>query len=257
VVDCAEEQLDDPEVGGEVDWGVGAGHLFLLVLEIGCAVDHRANLRILIKLSKKFLRCLVVSNLCELECNTTTSVLWETLLESVECVSDSIENGILWLTSGLAIGDGNDQDWLPELPLTGLGEYYLINDLLSEGSAHGSKTLKLDATHDLLNLCLSGNAVLERSTLRITDAGEISVHEPKGNSILVEKGSSERDTLQNKAQVLDAAALLFELHRTTVVNVQNNIIQCELDNVVGNLFGYAPALNDLVDLASGILGNLV
>jgi hypothetical protein len=31
-VDGAEEEFDDPEVGGEVDWGVGAGHLFLLVL---------------------------------------------------------------------------------------------------------------------------------------------------------------------------------------------------------------------------------
>jgi hypothetical protein len=33
-VDGAEEELDDPQIGGEVDGRVGTGHLFLLVLEV-------------------------------------------------------------------------------------------------------------------------------------------------------------------------------------------------------------------------------
>jgi drug/metabolite transporter superfamily protein YnfA len=34
VVDGTKEELDDPEIGGEVDGRVGAGHLFLLILEV-------------------------------------------------------------------------------------------------------------------------------------------------------------------------------------------------------------------------------
>jgi hypothetical protein len=33
-VDGAEEELDDPQIGGEVDGRVGTGHLFLLILEV-------------------------------------------------------------------------------------------------------------------------------------------------------------------------------------------------------------------------------
>jgi hypothetical protein len=33
-VNGAEKQLDDPEIGGEIDWWVGAGHFFLLVLVV-------------------------------------------------------------------------------------------------------------------------------------------------------------------------------------------------------------------------------
>jgi hypothetical protein len=39
-VDGAEEELHDPEVGGQVDGGVGAAHFILLVLEVWGALAH-------------------------------------------------------------------------------------------------------------------------------------------------------------------------------------------------------------------------
>jgi hypothetical protein len=42
-----------------------------------------------------------------------------------------------------------------------------------------------------------------------------------------------------------------------LTNVDNNIVESQLDNVVGDLLGYAPARNDLVDLSSGLLRNLI
>lgn len=40
-------------------------------------------------------------------------------------------------------------------------------------------------------------------------------------------------------------------------DVEDNVIECELDNVVGNFLLHAPTLNDLVDFWSSLLGNLL
>jgi hypothetical protein len=75
----------------------------------------------------------------------------------------------------------------------------------------------LDAAHDLLNLLLARNTILERPALWVTGTREIGVHETQRDAVSVEQGSRERDAVQNKAQVLDTASLLLKLHGTTVV----------------------------------------
>lgn len=223
----------------------------------GSAVHHGADLRVLVELAKELSGHLVVADLGEFECNTAATVLGEALLKGVECVSDCVEDGVLRLTGGLTIGDGNDQDRLPQLTLSSLGEENFINNLLAERGTHGSETLELNTTHNLFDLGLVCAAVLKRPTSLVADAREISVHEAERNAVLVEQSRSKRDSLQNKAQVLDTATFLFELHRSTVINVQDDIVEGKLDDVVGNFFLHAPSLDYLVDLSSSLLRDLV
>jgi hypothetical protein len=42
-----------------------------------------------------------------------------------------------------------------------------------------------------------------------------------------------------------------------LTDVQYDVVQSQLDNVVGDLFGDPPALNDLVDLRCSLLGDLL
>jgi hypothetical protein len=62
---------------------------------------------VFIKLAEELPGSLVVSDLSELEGNTTAAVLWEAF-EGVERVTDSVENSILRFTSRLTVGDGDD-----------------------------------------------------------------------------------------------------------------------------------------------------
>jgi hypothetical protein len=113
-INGSKEQFHNPEVRGKVDGRDGARHLFLLVLVIGSTVDHGADLRILVELSEELLRHLVVSDLGKFECDCTLSVLGEAL-ERIKGIADGIEHGVLRFSSGLSIGDSNDQDRLAEL----------------------------------------------------------------------------------------------------------------------------------------------
>jgi|TARA_R110002003_G_scaffold248_2_gene17620 hypothetical protein len=40
-------------------------------------------------------------------------------------------------------------------------------------------------------------------------------------------------------------------------DIQDNVVERQLDDIVGNLLGYAPALDDLVDLGWGLLRDLI
>jgi len=93
--------------------------------------------------------------------------------------------------------------------------------------------------------------------LRITHSRQISVHESNGDTVVVEEGSSKSDTLQDKAQVLDATAFLLKLHGATVIDIQDNIVKSELDNIIGYFLGNTPALNNLIDLSGCLLRDLI
>lgn len=75
--------------------------------------------------------------------------------------------------------------------------------------------------------------------------------------ILVEEGRGERDSLHDKLQVFDALALLLESHRSTVVNVDNNIVKSEANNIHGDLARDPPRSDQLVDALRGALGSLL
>lgn len=53
-VDGAEDELQDPEVGGEVDRWVGTSHLGGLVLEVGRDIDQVADGGVVIELAEEF-----------------------------------------------------------------------------------------------------------------------------------------------------------------------------------------------------------
>jgi hypothetical protein len=40
-------------------------------------------------------------------------------------------------------------------------------------------------------------------------------------------------------------------------DIQDNVVERQLDDIVGNLLGYAPALDDLVDLGWSLLRDLI
>lgn len=53
-VDGAENEFEDPEVGRELDGGLGAGHFGGFVLVVGGAVDHGADLGVVVELAQEF-----------------------------------------------------------------------------------------------------------------------------------------------------------------------------------------------------------
>jgi hypothetical protein len=52
-INGSEDELQDPEIRGEVDGRVGASHLGGLVLVVGRAVDHAADGRVVIDLAQE------------------------------------------------------------------------------------------------------------------------------------------------------------------------------------------------------------
>jgi hypothetical protein len=157
----------------------------------GCAIDHGTNLRVLVELAEELLRHLIVTDLGELESNTTAAILREPLLQGVERVSDGIEDSILGFAGRLTIRDGNDENGFSELVLLSLSDNDLVDDLLAKRSTHGGKTLELNTTHNRLNLGLGRDAILERTALLITHTREIRVHETERNAVSIEEGSGE------------------------------------------------------------------
>lgn len=156
-------------------------------------------------------------------------------------IANSIKYGISWLSSGLAIGDGDDENGLAHLLAAELVQNDAVNDLLPELSAHGSESTEFVSAKQLLDLLLASDSGCQvvRGVL---------VHEAEVNSIIVEEGSSKGNPLQNKLQVLDALSLLFKLHGTTVVNVDDNVVERQFDNVIANLLLNAPCLAEAIDL---------
>lgn len=272
-VNGTEEQFDDPEVGREINRRVSVRHLVLLVLVVGSAIDHGTNVRIRVELPKELLRHLIVPDLRKLKCQSASTVLRVSRLERVEGVADGIEDCVLRLTSWLPVGDTNHQNRLTQL--TGLGprQYDLVDNLLPQRSAHGRKTLKLNTPHKGLDLGLVAHTVLERASVIVTCARQVGVHETDGDTISVEESGGKGHTLENEPEILDTTAFLFELHRAAVVftrsedmianyvdqltDIQNDIVQSQLNNVIGDFLGNAPALDDLVDQSRSTTGDLV
>jgi hypothetical protein len=115
----------------------------------------------------------------------------------------------------------------------------------------------LNTTHNGFNLSLGRYTILERTATLVTHVRDVGVHEANRDTIGIEKGRGKGNAFQDEPKVLDTASFLLKLHGTAVVNVQHDIIQGQLDNVVGDLLGNAPALDDLVDQRRGALGDLI
>jgi len=75
--------------------------------------------------------------------------------------------------------------------------------------------------------------------------------------ILVEEGRGEGDSLHDKLQVFDPLALFLKRHGSTVVDVDDNIVQSKTDDVHGNLARNSPGSHQLVYALRSALGGLL
>jgi len=146
---------------------------------------------------------LIIADLGELERDGTWSVARASCF--MDSLADSVHYSCLWLSSRLTISDGNDEKRLSHLSTAEAAEEDIVDDLLLQVGTHGCQAAESMASDQLLDLLFGPDA---RGLL----CGRVGVHEAKVNTVVVEKGGGESDTRQNKLQVLDALALLFELH---------------------------------------------
>lgn len=235
-VNGSEDEFENPEVRGEVDWRLGASHLGRLVLEVGSAVDHGADLGVAVQLAKELSSLLVVADLRELESNCTRAEVGS----RVDGVADGVLEGAVVLASRLTISDANDQDGLARL--AELGQNDRINDLLAQFGAERRKTLVFLALQDGLDLLLRANALehVRRDT--------VIVHEADVDTILVKQGCGKGHSLHDKLEILDSLAILLKGHRATVINVDDNVVQRKADDIHGDFARDAPGLAELVYL---------
>lgn len=203
------------------------------------AINHRSNGRILIQLGEELARLLVIPNLGKLEGNGTRPVRRPASL--LDCVSNSVEDGVSRLTGWLAVCDGNDQDWLAHLSTPQAAKEDSIDDLLAKFRSHWGESAEFVASKKLLHLLLGLETIDQMVRWGL-------VHEPDIDSVFVKQGRCERDTLKDQLKILDTLSLLLELHRATVVNVDDYVVQRELDEVISDLLLDAPSLAQAIDL---------
>ena len=134
-VNGAEEELAQPQVGGEVEGRVRARHLVLLDLEVGGGVDELADAGLVVELAEELARLQVVADLRELEGDGALAV--GAARELVGGVADRVEDGGGGLAGGLAVGDGDDEDGLAELVRASFLHDEGLEDLVAELGAHG------------------------------------------------------------------------------------------------------------------------
>jgi hypothetical protein len=204
-----------------------------------CAVNQLSDDRIVIKLAKELASLLIVANLGKLESDSSTTVLRVGGL--LDSLADSVKDSSGGFSCRLTIRDGNNQDRLAHLSATESGYDDAVDNLLAELGTHRGKTTELVALDELLDLLLRLN-VLDHVLRRVV------VHETDRDAVVVEESRGGCDTLENQLKILDTLAVLLELHGATVINVEDNIVQGQLDNVVANLLVDAPLLAQSVDL---------
>jgi hypothetical protein len=177
---------------------------------LGSTVDHVADGRVTIKLAKELSSLLVITNLSELEGNSTLGA--SSTSDLIDSVTNSVEDGIRarLVTRGLTVGDNNDENRLPHLTTTSGGEDDTVNDLALELTTHGCETGEFDLAHNLVDLLLIADVV--KHTAR-----KVGVHETKADPIGIPHGAGEGDAAQNELEIVDALAILFELHRAGVI----------------------------------------
>lgn len=145
---------------------------------------------------------------------------------------DDVEDLVLVLAGRRAISDSDDDDGLLELARAGGVEDEGLDDLVHEVGAEGRQAGELDLLQELHRLLLVRDVV----------ALHVRVHEAHLDTVVVEQRGGVRDTAQDTAcqllhwvpcnsqlEVVNALAVLLELHRARVVDVQNNVEERKLD----------------------------
>jgi hypothetical protein len=208
-------------------------------IHTGSAVNQLSDDGVVIELAKELASLLIVANLGKLESNGSTTVLRVGGL--LNSLANSVKDSSGGFSCRLTIRDGDNQDRLAHLSATEGGYDDAVDNLLAKLGTHRGEATKLVALDELLDLLLRLN-VLDHVLRRVV------VHEADRDAVVIEESSSGCDTLEDKLKILDTLAVLLELHRATVINVEDNIVQGQLDNVVANLLVDAPLLAQSINL---------
>jgi hypothetical protein len=130
IVYRTEEQLDDPEIGSEVDWRVSPAHLILLNFKVGGAVDEIADSRLFVQFAKELAGLEIVSNLSKLEGDGPLAITCAAHLTG--CILDRINQSTSGFTGWLTIGDSNDHNGFSQLAGSSGGNDEGVNDFSPE-----------------------------------------------------------------------------------------------------------------------------
>jgi hypothetical protein len=160
---------------------------------------------------------------------------------------NDLEDCVLCLASGLSIRDSDDENGLAKLARSSWAENERLQDLLVELCAHRREAGELDAADHFVDLLLRPDAV---SLLR-------RIHKPNLHSVIVEEGSSEGDAVEDEFQVSNTLAILLKLHAATVIDVEYDVEEAELDDILTDFAVHTPFLAKYVNLLGGTLSDLV
>jgi hypothetical protein len=72
---------------------------------------------------------------------------------------------------------------------------------------------------------------------RVSTLVEIGVHEADADTILVEQSGSESNALKNDVKILDSLTTFLECHGTTIIDIDDNVVESQLDDIVGDSRG--------------------
>lgn len=115
----------------------------------------------------------------------------------------------------MAIGDGDDQDWLAEAAVASILQDQWAQDLVLQLAAHGRQTGESSAADHLSHLLLAADVV----------ALVGGIHEAHLNAVVVEERSGICNTSQDQLEIVNSFTILLKLHAATVVDVKNHIVQ--------------------------------
>jgi len=141
---------------------------------------------------------------------------------------DSSLDTIVLIASGLPIGDGDDKHRFAQSTSACRLKHERFNHPLPEHFTDGCQASKLDLGDKLGHLLLATNVV----TLLW------SLHESDLHTVIVEKRSCKCDAIQDDFEILNSLSTLIEGHGTTVIDVQHNVVKCQLHDVLCSLAVY-------------------
>jgi len=151
------------------------------------------------------------------------------------------------LAGGLSIRDSDDENRLAKLVRSSWAENERLQDLLVELCAHRREAREPDPADHFVDLLLRPNVVALLGR----------IHKPNLHSVIVEKRSSEGDAAEDKFQVSNTLTILLKLHAATVVDVEYDIEEAELDDILTDFAVHTPLLAKYVNLLGGTLSDLV
>merc|ERR1711939_711597 len=140
VRDGTKQELDEPELGREVD--ARLEHVVRLVLVVARAVDEVANLRVHVDLLEEGARLHVVADLGELDRERVCAVA--SARELLARVGEYSDDGVLVLATWCAVGHDDDEHGLLQSVLARGAEHERLEDLALQVCAERREARELD-----------------------------------------------------------------------------------------------------------------